>query len=348
LTGGGTIANLEATWVARESHPDRGVAVSDQAHYTHFRLGNVLKMETRTVPSDEHGRMQLEALEPAVRRGEIGTIVVTAGTTGLGAVDPIADVVEWRDRYGVRVHVDAAYGGFFALSAADPSSPLDAETRRHLEAIGACDSIVVDPHKHGLQPYGCGCVLFRNPEAGRVYRHESPYTYFTSEELHLGEISFECSRPGAAAGALWLTLQVLPLEASAGLGTVVTAGLRAARQWHRRLEKSDALRSYMPPELDIVTYFPEPESSSKNEQPPRTTRTVSARSQQIFERGMDRAEDPVFVSILREDAGRFIERHGDISADTTEVRLLRSVMMKPEHEHYVDELYRLVMDAVRI
>ena len=49
------------------------------------------------------------------------------------------------------------------------------------------------------------------------YLHDSPYTYFTSDELHLGEISLECSRAGAAAGALWLTLQLLPLSAEDGL-----------------------------------------------------------------------------------------------------------------------------------
>ena len=72
------------------------------------------------------------------------------------------------------------------------------ETRASFALLAHADSIVVDPHKHGLQPYGCGCVLFRDPKVGRFYRHESPYTYFTSNELHLGEISLECSRPGAA------------------------------------------------------------------------------------------------------------------------------------------------------
>src|SRR5204862_500121 len=77
-------------------------------------------------------------------------------------------------------------------------------------AVARCDSVVVDPHKHGLQPYGCGAVLFADPAVGRLYRHDSPYTYFTSGELHLGEISLECSRAGAAAAALWLTLQAFP------------------------------------------------------------------------------------------------------------------------------------------
>ena len=69
-------------------------------------------------------------------------------------------------------------------------------------AIAECDSAVVDPHEHSLQPYGCGAVLFRDPAVAGHYLHDSPYTYFTSDELHLGEISLECSRAGPATAAL--------------------------------------------------------------------------------------------------------------------------------------------------
>ena len=54
-------------------------------------------------------------------------------------------------------------------------------------------------------------MLFRDPSVGQLYKHESPYTYFTSKQLHLGEISLECSRAGASAVALWATQQLLPL-----------------------------------------------------------------------------------------------------------------------------------------
>src|ERR1035438_83991 len=80
------------------------------------------------------------------------------------------------------------------------------------QLIPHADSLVVDPHKHGLQPYGCGCVLFRDPAVGRFYKHDSPFTYFTSKELHLGQISLECSRAGASAVALWATQRLLPYD----------------------------------------------------------------------------------------------------------------------------------------
>ena len=81
-----------------------------------------------------------------------------------------------------------------------------------------------------VQPFGCGAVLFRDPSVGRFYQHDSPYTYFTSDELHLGEISLECSRAGAAAAALWLTFRLLPPTPADGHDT--THSYRTIpRQW---------------------------------------------------------------------------------------------------------------------
>ncbi len=236
-----------------------------------------------------------------------------------------------RERYGCRLHVDAAYGGFFALLgwAEDPlvqAAPL--------RAIGQCDSVVVDPHKHGLQPYGCGAVLFSDPGVGRFYRHDSPYTYFTSEELHLGEISLECSRAGAAAGALWLTLRVLPLAADRGLGPILAAGVRAARSWADLVERSDELELYLRPELDILTFFPRPEA--------RSCSAVDAASSRLLREAMA-DPSPVFLSTLRVASERLRRRDPGLAADVAEARVIRSVLMKPEHEPFVPTLHREVL-----
>src|SRR4051794_39531036 len=207
LTSSGTIANLEALWVARELHPGKAVVHGANAHYTHGRMCQVLGVEALAAPADADGRIDLDAVDALCARGHVGTVVVTAGTTGTGVVDPVHEALALRERHGVRLHVDAAYGGFFALLAreADPLVPA-----APFRAIAACDSVVVDPHKHGLQPYGCGAVLFADPTVGRLYKHDSPYTYFTSNELHLGEISLECSRAGAPAPAAGAALPGVP------------------------------------------------------------------------------------------------------------------------------------------
>jgi glutamate/tyrosine decarboxylase-like PLP-dependent enzyme len=305
LTSSGTIANLEALWVARELHPDKAIAFGVDAHYTHSRMCAVLGVEP----------LATDDLEAAAASGRVGTIVVTAGTTGLGTVDAVEEAVTWRERYGVRVHVDAAYGGFFALL--DELVPVAS-----FRAIADADSVVVDPHKHGLQPYGCGAVLFRDPGVGRLYKHDSPYTYFTSGDLHLGEISLECSRAGAAAAALWLTLRSLDLA------PILSAGVRAARAWADLLRVSSELRLHVEPQLDIVSYFPNRPRASE----------IDAEAQRILDEGMT-APDPVFLSTLRIDGETFAALHPDVELDTDGVRILRSVLMKPEHEPFVPWLH---------
>lgn len=332
LTTSGTIANLEALFVARESHPAKGVAYSTEAHYTHGRMCGVLGVEGHAVTTDSAGRIDLQALEELLRTGRVGTVVLTTGTTGLGAIDPVHQALPLCRRYGARVHVDAAYGGFFTLLAgADGPEGLAPEPWR---AIAECDSVVIDPHKHGLQPYGCGAVLFRDPEVGRFYLHDSPYTYFTSTDLHLGEISLECSRAGASAAALWLTFRLLP-PTPHGLGRVVAAGRRAALRWAELIDSSDLLTLYQPPELDIVSYFPVVE--------PAALSAIDHTSARILNDGMTAPDaDAVFVSTLRASADAFAHRHPKIDRDTEGARILRSVLMKPESEHHVDQLHSAV------
>ncbi len=326
LTGGGTVANLEALFVAREETAGRAIAVSAEGHYTHARMAGVLGVGCAVVASDDAGRIDLDALEDTLRRGDVGTVVLTATTTGLGAIDPIAEAIPLCRAHGARVHVDAAYGGFFRLLADDDARLGPAA--RHLRAIAQADSVVVDPHKHGLQPYGCGAVLFADPAVGRHYRHDSPYTYFTSDALHLGEISLECSRPGAAAGALWLTLRALPLAADDGLGPILAAGLRAARTMHDRLGDAEHLAPLLAPETDIVVYAPRADGMA----------AVDARSAAIFQTAMDDPDDPVFVSLYRLGAARLGRLLGTVDPDAEAARILRSVLMKPEHEAWAERL----------
>jgi hypothetical protein len=201
-------------------------------------------------------------------------------------------------------------------------------------AIAECDSVVVDPHKHGLQPYGCGAVLFSDPEVGRFYLHDSPYTYFTSDELHLGEISLECSRAGASAAALWLTLRLLPLTAD-GLGRVLAACRRAALDWAALIGESALLELYQPPELDIVCYFPR--------LPGATMSAIDDASVSVLARGM-KAGRPAFLSTLRVTAAGMCRRHPGVTADQDGARILRSVLMKPEARGYVTELHARVTE----
>ncbi len=339
LTSGGTVANLDALFIAREvatanGQPGGAVLHSAAAHYTHARMAHVLGMPSEAVPTDADGRMDADALDARLARGGVAVVVATAGTTGTGAVDPVADILDIAARHGVRVHVDAAYGGFFALLARDPGSDgaalLGADVCRHFAAIERADSVVLDPHKHGLQPYGCGAVLFRDPHVARFYAHDSPYTYFTAglagsgsagSGLHLGETTLECSRAGAAAAALWLTIEVLPLDARTGFGPILTACLRAARTWQSAIEASTHLRAVGRPTLDIVAYHPVASSAS----------AIDAASAALFD-AAQRAD--LHTALFVTGSARLAPATPDVPT----ARILRSVLMKPEHETHAAAL----------
>ncbi len=333
LTSSGTIANLEALFVARQTHPGKAIAYSSDAHYTHSRMCHLLGVSGTAVPTRADGTMNLDALETLLQTGEVGTVVATTGTTGLGAVDPVDQIVPLCRRYGARVHVDAAYGGFFRLIANDTA---DGVAAAPFVAISDCDSVVLDPHKHGLQPYGCGAVLFADPGVAAHYLHDSPYTYFTSDELHLGEISLECSRAGAAAAALWLTLQLLPLTPD-GLGAVLRPGRRAALDWAERIEASHELTLYQRPQLDILTYF-------SNQ--PRLSE-IDGASAHVLTAGMARPPaEALYVATYTVNAADLESRGHRIKADISAGRILRSVLMKPETEEHVPRLHDQVLDLL--
>ncbi len=337
LTSSGTIANLEALWVSRELHPEKAIAYSNLAHYTHSRMCQLLRIAGVGIGTDALGRIDLDVLEEELRTGRIGTVVATAGSTGTGSVDQIDEIVLLAARYGARVHVDAAYGGYFVLLT--EGDALDPDVARAYRAICEADSIVVDPHKRGLQPYGCGAVFFKDASVGRFYKHDSPYTYFTSAALHLGEISLECSRAGAAAAAIWTTLRVLPLEAERGMGPILARTRAAAVRWAELIRGSASLRLALDPALDIVTFYPVVDGEQR-------VSAISVETQRVFDELMNAPVDPVYLATLKVSPPLL---HGDTSLvwDQPEALVFRSVLMKPEHFDAVPELHRRVTEALR-
>jgi glutamate/tyrosine decarboxylase-like PLP-dependent enzyme len=325
LTSGGTVANLEALWVAGRLHPGKTIVASTQAHYTHQRLSGVMSLKFETIPCDWRGRLDAAALEQRLAAGDVGTVVATIGTTATGSVDPLPAILELRERFGFRLHADAAYGGYFGLAA-----NLSAETRRAYERLRDVDSIVIDPHKHGLQPYGCGCVLFRDPEVGRFYKHDSPYTYFTSGDLHLGEISLECSRPGAAAVALWATQRLLPLMPDGEFARGLAAGRKAALTLYERLKGDRRFVTAAPPELDILVWAPRAARVSE----------ASARARRLFEEAARRHLHLALAELPVEffDLGR-------MDQDRPTLTCLRSVLMKPEHREWADRIWSVLDES---
>lgn len=320
LCGGGTIANIEALWVSRELTGGRGIAVSQQAHYTHSRCARLLAMDCHIIPTNTAGQMDIDALAQTLSAQNIGTVVVTLGTTGLGTVDRLDEILTLQERHGFRIHIDSAYGGYFRLA-----DNLPVETARQFELMDRADSIVVDPHKHGLQPYGCGCVLFKDHEAASVYFHDSPYTYFSSEDRHLGEISLECSRPGASAVALWATLQRFPLTKGGEFARGLEQSRNATCALFDFLSQSASYTPIMEPELDIVVWSVDAESASES----------SRLAKLVFEAAAANDLHLALITLPR----KLVDPCGAIANwDQEQVTCLRACLMKADHFSWMPKI----------
>ena len=166
FVSGGSMANITALAVARHirlGNRIEGAVVycSDQTHSSIERGLRVLGFRSdqlRTIPSDDHFRLDMSALGQAVEMDRSAgrvpfCVVANAGTTNTGAIDPLSTLVRTCRRENMWLHVDGAYGAAAVLC--ERGQPL-------MEGLADADSLSLDPHKWLFQPYEIGCVLVRN------------------------------------------------------------------------------------------------------------------------------------------------------------------------------------------
>ncbi len=208
LTGGSN-ANLIAMFSARnKACPEiktKGACgctklaafVSEQCHYSFDTAANLLGIgsdQVHKIPADENGRMQVAALDAAIRQsvadGETPFFIgATAGTTLLGAYDPVEEIAAVAEKHKIWVHVDGAFGGPVLLS----------QKHRHLlKGLERADSFTMDPHKLMNIPLMCSVLLVK--EKGRLIRNltdlDTKYLYHDNDTecLDLGKSSIQCGR----------------------------------------------------------------------------------------------------------------------------------------------------------
>ncbi|HEY3648352.1 MAG TPA: aminotransferase class I/II-fold pyridoxal phosphate-dependent enzyme, partial [Streptosporangiaceae bacterium] len=220
LVNGGSAANLTALLVAREAaggpSPGSVVYVSDQAHSSLARTARAMGLrpeQVRVLPTDGRWRLAPDTVAAAVRAdrgaGRIPfALCASAGSTNTGAVDPLADLADVCAAEGLWLHVDAAYGGFAALTA---------RGRAALAGLERADSVTLDPHKWLYQPMECGCVLIR--DGARLERTFAIHPDYLDGDATqgAGEVNFadrglQLSR-GFRALKVWMTIQTYGLAA---------------------------------------------------------------------------------------------------------------------------------------
>ncbi len=274
LTSGGSLANLEALWAVRDFR-GKGIAVfSKGSHYSWKRICSILKVDFVEIDVDENYRIDLNQLEHVLKNNDVMFVMANFGTTGVGAVDPIVEILKLKEKYCFHLHIDAAYGGYMRsliidengkmIDFSNVNAPLKKFVYDNLLALSDADSLTIDPHKHGLVMYGAGGVLYKDENLRQVILNTSPYTYHKKDKPNIGMFQLEGSRPGASAGAVWLTHRIFPLNKN-GFGKILGQTLKSANYLYKKLINLPGFSPLTEPDLDIVCFYKHNGSLSLNE-----------------------------------------------------------------------------------
>jgi glutamate/tyrosine decarboxylase-like PLP-dependent enzyme len=337
LVSGGTLANIQAIWAARnyrggEKFAQEGIAgagrppvfiASESAHYSFIKAANLLGIGREgflRVPCERGGRVDAKGFETAIERAESKglrpfCLVGVAGTTVTGTIEPLEEIGEIARRHGLWFHVDAAYGGSLFLS------------QRHRSRLRGCemaDSITWNPQKWLYVPKTCASILFRD---GSVLDHTVREQFVYGREdgqwqkPNLGEYTIQGTRRVDVL-KLWLTLEHFGTDY---LGGLIDLQIERAGKLARRIAATPGLELTAEPDLNIVCF-------------------------RVIPDGIDQGEgerlDRIQAQVQREVAHR---GHGWLSMPSYRGRrVLRAVILHPRcDDATLERLLSDVLDAAR-
>lgn len=254
---GGSLANLHALQLARvRVDPDcreRGVTgprlvafTSAHAHYSLKKSVELLGLGRRSlivVACDAHGRMRPEALADAIQaartRGERPFLVnATAGTTVLGAFDPLPQIAELCRQHDLWLHVDGTFGA---------SALFSPNQRQRMLGVEHADSLAWNLHKMIGVPQQCSALLVRHPgllkttfatHAEYLFQPDKPHA-----DLDTGDLGFPCARRNDVL-KLWLTWK---FHGDAGLAARIDHAVALADTLAERIRSDPRFALAAPP-----------------------------------------------------------------------------------------------------
>jgi glutamate decarboxylase len=274
---GGTLANLTALWVARNSkfppqgdfpgienagvfaalkhyeHEGAAILVSKRGHYSLSKAASVLgfgRDAIVAISTTDKGRLDLEVLEQECQRLQqakikIISIVGVAGSSETGSVDPLDEMADIAERYGAHFHVDAAWGGPTLFSS---------KYSHLLKGIERADSVTIDAHKQLYVPMGAGMVVFKDPASVAKIEHHAEYIIRKGSK-DLGSHTLEGSRSGMAM----LVHSGLKIIGRKGYELLIEQGIEKAKAFSEMIAANPSFELVTEPQLNILTYRYVPE-----------------------------------------------------------------------------------------
>lgn len=271
FVSGGSMANLAALAAARTAKvaphdfPRARIYASAETHHSIVKAAALLGLgreSVRLLPVDDRFKVRVDDLIASITadraRGDLPfCLVANAGTVATGAVDPIAELRDIAERFGLWLHVDASYGGFATLAP---------QARELFNGIAEADSVALDPHKWLYLPVDCGCVFYRDAESARAaFAHTAEYTRVLDlrddEAFAFWDYGPELSRRFRAL-KVWMLLKGVGTRA---LGEAIESNLTSARHLEALVRESDDFEMLAPVELSIFCFRYRPKTSSEVE-----------------------------------------------------------------------------------
>ena len=258
ITSGGSIAHLTALHTARNERKINSENIRKQCIYfsseTHHSINKVLKLTgldeslIRIIPVDDKYCLDTQALESQVLKDiKAGLtpflIISNAGSTNSGSVDDISFISQFCEHHNIWHHVDAAYGGFFNLTA---------RGKTVLKGIQNSDSMILDPHKGLFQSYGLGIVLIKNGRfLQNAFTEHADYMRDAeiNEPLSPADLSIELTRPFRGLG-MWMALKIHGIDKFA---EALNQKLDLAEMFYHRIKEMQFQTGHKP-QLSVVLF----------------------------------------------------------------------------------------------
>lgn len=267
LSSGGSMANFSAVFTARrellaENFLGGTIYVSEQVHHSISRAATLAgfgESALRVVPTDAKRRIEVDHLAEMIEddraSGRTPFLVVgSVGTTNTGAIDDLEALADLAQKERLWLHLDAAYGGFFALTQ---------RGRERMAGIERADSITLDPHKGLFLPYGTGCLLVRDPSALKrahtIRADYMPPMQSSDDLIDFCEISPELSRDNRGL-RVWLPIKMYGLSA---FRAALDEKLDLTEWIHRELTKLEDLEIVAEPQLSVVAFRLAPKAPTR-------------------------------------------------------------------------------------
>ncbi|XP_014842137.1 PREDICTED: acidic amino acid decarboxylase GADL1-like [Poecilia mexicana] len=268
FNAGGSMSNMYALNLARYRHfpeikelgnsaaPRLAVFTSQECHYSISKAAALMGIGTKNVfvvPSDKRGKMTPSALEEQIEsvKSEGGVpfmVNATAGTTVLGAFDPIDEIADICEKYKLWLHVDACWGGAVLMSN---------KHKLLMKGIHRVDSVSWNPHKMLMACLQCSAFLVRDKTHLLQRCHSARASYLFQQDkfydlsYDTGDKSVQCSRKPDAF-KFWLMWKAL---GTSELEQRVDRALTMARYLADEITKREGFRLVMEPEYANVCFW---------------------------------------------------------------------------------------------